>query len=250
MSKKLLITEQEKNEIKKLYNINETWLDDTIDFLKSAGKDAYEFIKDKLDFDDNKEDDNEKKDSESKLDDTDFSEKEKEDLQKSVNDLKSKELETNGDVKISAKNLFNKLNLKLNNKKLSLAIVANAVKESSLRCNAKGDSGSYAEEHPEKNIDGFCSFGLWQFNICGGLGIKLVDKKGIKALSNCDDQIDFMISHVQKNNPGDKSIKGYIDWFVDTIERPKDRADAKKKRNQWASSNLNLFDLDVEDIYT
>ena len=81
MSKKLLITEEEKKQIKKLYNIEEGWLEDTISFLKDKGEDAYEYIKDVLGFD-------EKSDEEMK--DKKFSKDEKEKIEKDI-DSKSKE---------------------------------------------------------------------------------------------------------------------------------------------------------------
>jgi putative chitinase len=48
MSKKFIITEQEKNDIKKLYNLNEGFLDDTIDYLKKTdvGKAVKDFVQD------------------------------------------------------------------------------------------------------------------------------------------------------------------------------------------------------------
>jgi len=241
MSKRLLISEEEKKEIKKLYKINEGWLDDTISYLKSAGEDAYEFIKDKLNIDD---------ESDGKIDDKNISKSDKEKIQSDISDMKSKDVNISGEEKISAKELFDKLNSKLNNEKLAVAIVANAAKESSLNCSAKGDGPPYSLKHPDKNIGGFCSFGLWQYNICGGLGITLVKDKGLDSLNDCEKQIDFMVSHVQKKKPGQKSIKGYIDWFVETIENPKDKESAKKKRNQWAASNLSIFDLDVDSIHS
>ena len=81
MSKKLLITEEEKKEIKKLYNIEEGWLEDTISFLKDKGEDAYEYIKDVLGFDDK---------SDEEIKDKKFSKDEKEKIEKDI-DSKSKE---------------------------------------------------------------------------------------------------------------------------------------------------------------
>lgn len=82
MSKKLLITEEEKKQIKKLYNIDEGWLEDTISFLKDKGEDAYEYIKDILGFDDK---------SDEEIKDKKFSKDEKEKIEKDIDDLKSKE---------------------------------------------------------------------------------------------------------------------------------------------------------------
>ena len=48
MSKRFIITEQEKNDIKKLYNLNEGFLDDTLDYLKKTdiGKAVKDFVQD------------------------------------------------------------------------------------------------------------------------------------------------------------------------------------------------------------
>jgi hypothetical protein len=88
MSKKLLISEEEKKEIKKLYNINEGWIDDAISFLKDKGEDAYEFIKDKLGLGD---------ESDEEIKDKEFSKTEKEKIDKNIDDIKSKEKDKKGD---------------------------------------------------------------------------------------------------------------------------------------------------------
>ena len=82
MSKKLIITEEEKKEIKKLYNIEEGWLDDAISFLKDKGEDAIEYIKDIIGLD---------KDSDEPVKDDDISKKDKEKIEKEIDDMKSKE---------------------------------------------------------------------------------------------------------------------------------------------------------------
>jgi putative chitinase len=48
MSKRFIITEQEKKDIKKLYNLNEGFLDDTLDYLKKTdvGKAVKDFVQD------------------------------------------------------------------------------------------------------------------------------------------------------------------------------------------------------------
>ena len=43
MSKRFIITESEKKDIKSKYNIQETWLDDVITNIKSAGKNVVDF---------------------------------------------------------------------------------------------------------------------------------------------------------------------------------------------------------------
>lgn len=248
MSKRFIISEDEKKQIRGMYNLNEDWLDDTLEFLKDVGEDAVDFIKDKLDLDD---------DSDESVEDMDFSKDEKEKIDKEINIVKSEKFKfESGDGKISPVDLYRKLDSILNNKKLSIALVANAAKESGFKCKSRGDGGDYAKKHPESSIGGYCSFGLWQYNICGGLGIALLKEYGVedespeekmKVLSDCDKQIKFMAKHVQSKKPsGDKGIKGWIDWIVDNVERPKNREEAKRSRNSWSISNIDMFDAGDE----
>ncbi len=74
---------------------------------------------------------------------------------------------------VSYKKLFNGLNSRLKNPELSAALVGNSKFESSFEYTAMGDGGSYANSKPQSiTVDGkkYCSFGLFQLNICGGLG--------------------------------------------------------------------------------
>jgi peptidoglycan hydrolase-like protein with peptidoglycan-binding domain len=153
--------------------------------------------------------------------------------------------------KVSPSKLLSDLNSELNNDNLSKALVANAVGESSLNVGIAGDSGKYAmksERNRRRNVGGFCSFGLWQYNICGGLGVTLLDYYGVdvddaspdekmEVLSDYDKQVSFMINHVKRKGvvSQDKSVGEWIEWVVRKIEIPKDKESAIKKRIEHAS---------------
>jgi hypothetical protein len=49
MSKRIIISEQEKNDIKKMYNINEGIYDEDLEYLKDKGEDILDFFSDILD---------------------------------------------------------------------------------------------------------------------------------------------------------------------------------------------------------
>jgi hypothetical protein len=126
-------------------------------------------------------------------------------------------------------------------------LTANAYGESGLNYKAKGDSGSYAK-NTTKSIDiggkKYCSFGLWQFNVCGGLGIEFLKKYNtlnsgntdkLETLFDYNKQLEIMGSKIMKEqSKGDKSVKTWIDWIVDNVERPADRSGAKQKRQNFA----------------
>ena len=83
---------------------------------------------------------------------------------------------------VSKSALFSDLMSSLSNKNLCIAMVANAIHESALNPGIAGDCGDYAVRKSDRavNIGGkglCCSFGLWQLNICGGLGIKILGAK-------------------------------------------------------------------------
>jgi hypothetical protein len=147
-------------------------------------------------------------------------------------------------------------------------LTANAYGESGLNYKAKGDSGSYAK-NTTKSIDiggkKYCSFGLWQFNICGGLGIKYLKaysyenktpKEKLELLSDCNKQIEFMCSHIKekiKDIKTKKSVLEWVEWIVLKVERPSDTAKAIKKRQEWARKNIdnteyNLSDETIENL--
>ena len=135
---------------------------------------------------------------------------------------------------------------------LSKALAANAYGESGFKVNNYGDGGSYSKS--AKNIDRsveikgdkFCSFGLWQFNICGGLGVGLLDfygvdvdnstdKEKLDVLTDYNKQVKFMVDHIKKSIPSEgKSVSEWINWIVDNVERPSDKSSAKSKRNKYA----------------
>lgn len=261
MGKRIIISEEEKNQIKGLYQLNESLFDDAIDFIKEKGEDVVDFFSDVLDepeksiekIKDKFEDDSVSNDEIKKL---------KEKIKPSSNEPKDDEdLRNVGESKMSAISLFKKINSDLNNKKLSFALVANAFGESGLNCNAKGDGGQYAQNKPKAiKIDGkkYCSFGLWQFNICGGLGISLLEyydvedssnEEKLEVLRNCNKQIDFMTHHVKEKIKGtsqNKSVRGWIKWIVYEIERPADKENAVFKRFNWAKNNVEKLGLTNE----
>lgn len=166
----------------------------------------------------------------------------------------------------SGQPLYNDLMKGLNNSNLCIAMVANAIAESGLKANNNGDGGDYARARKGKAIDtskfptkfhkparGWCcSFGLWQFNICGGLGIGLLKEYGldhrspahkkVEVLTNRAKQIDFMIKHVRgkTNTDAEKSIDDWVAWFVEKVERPADIPGAIAKR-QTIAGGLTSF---------
>jgi len=154
--------------------------------------------------------------------------------------------------------LYNDLYSVLKNKNLCIAMVANAKAESNLKSDIAGDCGDYGKKHSDRAIDisgkGLCcSFGLWQFNICGGLGISLLRAYGVdvdnstvgekmEILSSYDKQLEFMIAHVQrKTDVGqEKSIAEWAKWFVEKVERPKHQTEATRKRTDIAMGIADL----------
>jgi len=148
-----------------------------------------------------------------------------------------------GSTNTDGTDLFNKLKTyfpSTPNDSLIAALVANAKEESNFKCDAKGDRGISTKRGSKyKPVDGYCSFGLWQFNICGGLGISLLDTYGgdMSVLSDCDRQITFMANHIKEKYSGyneNHTIGWWIDWIVDNVERPANKERAKRKRREWA----------------
>lgn len=130
-------------------------------------------------------------------------------------------------------------------------LVSNAYGESGLNSKAKGDSGSYAASNKNSiNINGkrYCSFGLWQYNVCGGMGDSYLKKHGvdpsspdsqkkIDILFDYKKQVEFMSDKIRKEQQrGDKGVGEWIDWIVDNVERPSDKSGAKSKRRTYASA--------------
>ena len=170
-----------------------------------------------------------------------------------------------GSGRVSASKLYQDLMAGIVYPKLCKAMVANAIAESGLRYNANGDCGSYAKSKGKKSLDTSlypnsfhspkrgkcCSFGLWQYNICGGLGNRLLgsalngsDEEKIAILISYDKQVQFMISHVNKKidkikSKESKSVDFWVDWFVRKVERPAKMDRAVAKRRQIARG-LNL----------
>ena len=133
----------------------------------------------------------------------------------------------------------------------SKGLVANAYGESGLNSKAKGDSGSYAASNKNSiNINGkrYCSFGLWQYNVCGGMGDSYLKKHGvdpnnpdsqkkIDILFDYKKQVEFMVDKISKEQQrGDKGVGEWIDWIVDNVERPANKSAAKTQRRSYAMS--------------
>ena len=88
MGKRIIISEEEKKDIKKLYNLQEGWADDAIKYLKDKGESLVDFVKDIFTDDDEEEKDEKKDDSKEKT------EKEKEkDAEEKIKDLEGKDKE-------------------------------------------------------------------------------------------------------------------------------------------------------------
>jgi hypothetical protein len=158
----------------------------------------------------------------------------------------------------SAARLYQDLFASLGNRELSIAMVANAEGESGIKANANGDCGSYGQSRngidTSKYPDIFrkpdrgecCSFGLWQFNICGGLGVGLLEHYGVSPdssdaekipiLTDYGKQVDFMAQYVSRkfNINQSKSIDEWVEMFVYQVERPADMAGATARRQEIA----------------
>ena len=254
MSKRFIITEQEKNDIKKLYNINEGFFDNAFDFVSDLGKDVKDFFTDVFTDEENKESEEITiEDIKKKLSDENLSNDEKNSLEKKLKDLDySPNLDEYDNTEYQPVKLFKKIEELIDNKKLALALVSNAFGESRFKCTAKGDGGDYAQSSNKSlNIGGkkYCSFGLWQFNICGGLGISYLKEyniengtpeKKLELLMNCDKQVEFMVKHVKEKTKSvskKKNVKDWVEWIVYNIERPSDKSGATSRRSNWASKN-------------
>ena len=150
--------------------------------------------------------------------------------------------------RVSESQLYNDLISSLGNANLCIAMVANAIAESGLRPGIAGDCGDYADRHSEESINTLekgrcCSFGLWQYNICGGMGVGFLEANGnpsdeeekARILSDYNLQVDYMVGKLKSRYSSEiikeKSVDDWVDWFVRTIERPAnaDRSVAKRQ---------------------
>lgn len=248
MSKKLIITESEKKQIRKMYDLNEGWVDDLIKNIKSMGKPVIDFISKELGVDvDNEEE------AEEELEKA--SEEKKNKLKSKTENESSLSSPSSGSV--SYKKLFNDLNSRLKNPELSAALVGNSKFESSFEYTAMGDGGSYANSKPQSiTVDGkkYCSFGLFQLNICGGLGNSFLKyyniqksskSKQLSYLTNYDKQIEFMVSYLKttKTPPKGKSAEELTKWFTINVEKPADSNSKSQKRASWVKGKLSDFGL-------
>ncbi len=152
-----------------------------------------------------------------------------------------------------ANKLYNDILAKLSNQNLAKAMVANAKGESGLNHMTAGDCGEYGEKNSGSSIPingkgRCCSFGLWQYNICGGLGTTFLQSYGspssdqakLAVVQDYQKNIDFMISHLQKTKPysdeiqQQKTVDEWVAWFVKEIERPANPSGEIAKRQRFA----------------
>lgn len=266
MSKRFIISEQERKDIKKMYNINEGIYDEAIEYLKDKGEDIIDYFKDILDIEDDSEEEDEEldiSDIENRVSNDKLSNDEIKKLEKKLEDSEFSVSEDFVEVnKILPADLLKLIKVKINNESLSFALVANAFGESNFDCAANGDGGDYAQKKKDAIRIGkkkFCSFGLWQFNICGGLGIKYLKtyshenktpKEKLELLTDCNKQIEFMCNHIKektKNLKNDKSVNEWIEWIVRNVERPSDMLQATKTRQNWAYKNIDNTEFNISN---
>ena len=48
MGKRIIITEEEKKNIKEMYNLNESWLDDFIEYVSKKSKEGVKYLWNKI----------------------------------------------------------------------------------------------------------------------------------------------------------------------------------------------------------
>ncbi|MEK6939283.1 MAG: SUMF1/EgtB/PvdO family nonheme iron enzyme [Nanoarchaeota archaeon] len=150
-----------------------------------------------------------------------------------------------------ANKLYKDILTNLPNQNLAKAMVANAKGESGLNSKTAGDCGEYAERNAGSSIPisgkgRCCSFGLWQYNICGGLGTTFLQSYGspssdqakLAVVHDYQKNIDFMVSYLKKTYSDEiqqqKPIDEWVAWFVREIERPANQASEIAKRQGFA----------------
>lgn len=157
---------------------------------------------------------------------------------------------------ISPEMLFNDLFSQIKNKELVAGIIGNAYVESGLIVNNAGDEQLCSRTDkcvysPYKKMNS-CSFGLWQYNICGGLGEDFLSAHGnpkdedskLEILQDYNKQVDFIIKKVLSYTDiinKRESPEWFAEWFCKTIERPSEAALAKSMnlRTGYARSVYN-----------
>lgn len=158
---------------------------------------------------------------------------------------------------VSAEGLYRDLFSALRNRNLCIAMVANAISESNLRVDIAGDCGEYAASRSDRSINDMrqgkglcCSFGLWQYNICTptSMGTQFLEANGnpqtdeekLRLLTDYSAQLNYMIATLQSRFGSviskENTVEWWVDWFVRTIERPRDVGRAIAKRTQTAQS--------------
>jgi peptidoglycan hydrolase-like protein with peptidoglycan-binding domain len=150
--------------------------------------------------------------------------------------------------RVSPQQLYSDLMRAGLNSNLSKALVSNAKGESGFVVGMAGDQGTYARVRfahrsiPFNRKGPSCSLGLWQFNVCGGLGLEFMRSKGLtheddneviyKTITNYNNQIDFMSSYLLRKTrlPENATAEQYIEWLVRKVIRPADMVKAIRLR--------------------
>ena len=264
MSKKLIITESERKEIRRMYNLNEG--SGVVDKIMDLVHLITDPIKEKLKSDFGIDFDEEKEKIKKKLED--LTGDERDEIEKEISKDSSEKssekssVESLGKEKVSDTKLFKDLNNKLNYPELSAGLVANVKFESDFNYTAAGDGGSYANSKSQSiNVDGknYCSFGLFQMNICGGLGNEFLkyfnleessSSEKYEALTDYDKQIEFITYYLKnkKSAPSGKSAEELSKWFTMNVERPTDKEKKANMRAAWLTNRrLNDYGIETEE---
>jgi hypothetical protein len=236
-----------------MYNLNEgsSVIDKIMDLVHLVTDPIKEKLKDKFDIDFDAEDEDIKK----KLEDLSNDDHDK--IKREIS--KDSSVESLGKEKVSDTKLFKDLNNKLNYPELSAGLVANAKFESDFNYTSEGDGGSYANSKSQSiNVDGknYCSFGLFQMNICGGLGNEFLkyfnleessSSEKYEALTDYDKQIEFITYYLKnkKSAPSGKSAEELSKWFTLNVESPTDKEKKAETRASWLT-NRRLNDYGIE----
>jgi hypothetical protein len=250
MSKKFLITENERLEIRKMYSLDEGWVTDLLSKISTIGKPVLDYITTELGLD-TKNLDSDKLEDKLK----NASEDKKEKIKNKLDSESS--VKSPGSGSVSYKKLFNDLNSKLKYPELSAGLVSNAKFESGFEYTAMGDGGNYAKNKSQAiTVNGkkYCSFGLFQLNICGGLGNDFLKyyniqnsskSKQLDYLTDYDNQIEFMSYYLKsrKSPPKGKSAEELSKWFTKNVEIPSDAENKANKRASWLKGKLSDFNL-------
>ena len=160
-------------------------------------------------------------------------------------------------------------------------VMANAQAESAYKSGAKGDHKSYYNSDAvsarrkknveERNINGYCSWGYWQLNICpnDGDGYLLANKKGIdltttegkdrwinEVVNDEEAQFAHVAMRLQEIGLNIRTTSAYDfgDKMTTEFERPADKENKGRQRGTLSNSLYNkyknILDLSPQDAMT